>query len=1026
MPTYTGTAGDDSMVGSTGADTLTGLNGNDTYTVNHLGDVIVETNVTGSGIDTIRTSVLDSLATYSLETWLYVENLTYTGTLAAQLKGNGLSNVIAANSATVVNDTLYGNAGNDTLYGYGGADLLVGGTGNDVMDGGTGVDTMIGGTGNDRYAVDSASDRVYEYASGGFDTIVSAVARDLRVSWATQVEGLSYTGSAATTLHGNALGNLITSASASNETLYGYAGDDTLDGGSGTDALVGGLGNDFYFTSSTDGVTELAGEGIDTLIGLKLDLSVAAFASTVENLFYTGTSSVSLLGNGLANVISGGSGNDTVSGGEGKDTLIGGSGVDSLVGGNGDDIFYGGGNPDYVWLPNRKLVPDSVADKLVGGAGNDRYLIDSTLDTVSEASTGGTLDVVISAIDNSLSRYAYVEALVLQRDSSAWFAQGTTGNNILVGNEGDSYLVGGAGNDTLSGWAEVANTLAPQSDVIDAGDGNDVLLAVDFGNYYSNAREVSMFGGAGNDLYIIGTGIDTYGSQDSGGTDTAVLVNSGSIDNLEGVENVVLYGSDPATDASVRAAIGTVYAAVNFGAAYTGSIGTAYNATGNALANKMLGNSLDNHLIGGAGNDSLTGYGGHDTLEGGTGVDSLVGGLGNDWYYLDTGDVAIESAGQGFDMLASLTIANFTGYANFEGLQYLGNTAVNLNRGSTNVTNDFLGGGNGNDTVLGFGGNDTLSGGEGADSVNGGVGNDSLSGNGGNDSVLGGADNDTLDGGDGADNLQGEAGDDRLLGGAGNDVIDAGGNWDSVDAGDGNDTAVGGDGKDTLHGNAGDDVLAGQSNEDSLVGGAGMDELRGGAALPANGATTSSYGDHLFGDEDRGTGGGETDLFIFDTVLAENGVSETFTGSGAFEFINGATIGDFETAVDAFLVAKEFVGDGDNLLEGAVTTTSAGASFSASAEIVFMRANVVDTFAYGRTSFFDDIDAAAVDAVVGNASASMAVNTTKLFVLDDGTNSAVFLFQSNNGDSVVTLDELYLLSVVTGQSAMTGSDFLLF
>ena len=179
MPAYTGTTGNDTLNGSTGADTLTGLAGNDVYVVNHLGDVIVEAG--GAGTDSIRTSVLDTLATYSLERWVNVENLSYTGTLAAQLKGNALSNLISANSAATVNDTLYGGAGNDTLYGYGGNDMLIGGTGNDVIDGGLGTDTMIGGTGNDRYTINASTDRVFEYTDGGFDTIVSATAKDLRL-----------------------------------------------------------------------------------------------------------------------------------------------------------------------------------------------------------------------------------------------------------------------------------------------------------------------------------------------------------------------------------------------------------------------------------------------------------------------------------------------------------------------------------------------------------------------------------------------------------------------------------------------------------------------------------------------------------------------------------------------------------------------------------------------------------------------------------------------------------------------------
>lgn len=1024
MPAYTGTTGNDTLNGSTGADTLTGLAGNDVYLVNHLGDVIVEAG--GAGTDSIRTSVLDTLATYSLERWGNVENLSYTGTLAAQLKGNALSNLISANSAATVNDTLYGGAGNDTLYGYGGNDMLIGGTGNDVIDGGLGTDTMIGGSGNDRYTINASTDRVFEYAGGGFDTIVSATAKDLRLSWTAQVEGLTYTGTTAATLYGNALGNQITANSATADLLYGLDGDDTLNGGGGTDTMVGGQGNDFYFVGSTDVVTEVAGQGTDTLIGTRTSLNLSAFATTVENLFYTSATGASLLGNGLANLMSGAAGADTVTGGDADDTLLGGAGIDSLVGGNGDDVLYGGGNPDYVWVANRPLVADSVVDRLVGGAGNDRYLIDSSADTVTEASgsAGGTLDVVISSIDNSLSHYANVEALVLQRDSDAWFGQGTAGANVLVGNERDNHLVGGAGNDTMSGFVNVANPLQPQSDVIDAGDGNDVLIAFGFGTGFSQAREVSFFGGAGNDLYILGTAVDTYGGQDSAGTDTAILLSSGSIDNLEGVENIVLYGADTAFDATARAALNTVHAAANGGAAYTGSLGTAYDATGNALANSIVGNGLNNRLVGNAGNDTIAGAAGNDTLEGGTGVDSLTGGTGNDWYYLDTGDVAVEATGGGFDVLASLTITSFTGYANFEGLQYLGTAAVNLNRGSGNTSADFLGGGSGNDTISGFGGNDTLDGGLGNDTVSGGAGFDSLLGGLGNDSVLGGSENDTLDGGDGADTLRGELGDDRLYGGAGADLVDGGGNWDTLEGGDGGDTMSGGDGDDSIDGEAGDDLLTGDANNDLVVGGAGSDEIRGGAVTASS--AFSGNGDHLWGGERFGSGDGSVDLFVFDTVTVDNGVAEEGNGSGIYNFVAGATIGDFEQGLDGVAIAKEFVGDLDTVIDGAVVKSTAGGTFSSSAELVLVRADVADSFASSTTAFFDTISATAVIDAIGSASAAIGVNETRLFAVDDGTNSALFLFQSNNGDAAVTIDELYLLGVVTGQASLNASDFLLF
>jgi len=1023
MPSYTGTTGNDTLAGSAGADTLTGLAGNDTYRVNHLGDVIVETGQSGSGVDTILSSVLDALGTYDLARWAYVENLSYTGTLAAQLKGNALANVIKANSAATVNDTLYGGAGNDTLVGYAGDDSLIGGTGNDLLDGGAGTDMMIGGTGDDRYLVSASTDRVFEYANGGFDTIISAVAKDLRVPWAFQVEGLTYTGTTAATLYGNGLGNLIVSESAGNDTIVAGAGDDTLNGGGGADSLVGGLGNDFYRVAAADIVTERVDEGIDTLIGTQTSLAITAYATTVENLFYTGSTGATLTGNTLANLMSGGTGNDTVNGGNGNDSLLGGAGADSLVGGNGDDVLYGGGNVGHVWVPNRKLVPDTAADRLVGGAGNDRYLIDASNDVVVEATTGGTLDVVISAIDNSLAAYANVEALVLQRDTSAWLGRGGAGNDILVGNERDNFLVGGSGNDTLSPFVDVANLLEPQSDVVDAGAGNDVLLAFGFGAGFSTTRDITLFGGTGNDTYILGVRPDSYGGQDAGGTDTAVLVSSGSIENLEGVEKVVLYGMDPTVDAQVRAALGTVYAAANLGAPYAGSIGNAYDATGNALANTILGNNLDNRLVGGAGNDTITAYAGDDTLEGGSGVDSLVGGAGDDQYFLDTGDVAVELAGGGFDVLNSLTIKTFTGYANFEGLQYMGADAVNLNRGTTNTSHDYLGGGSGNDTVSGYGGNDTLLGGAGNDTLAGGIGNDSLLGGLGSDSQLGGDGNDTLDGFTGNDTLRGELGDDRLLGGDGNDVLDGGGNWDDIDGGAGDDLASGGDGNDTLAGGLGDDVLHGDANNDTVAGGAGSDEIWGGGVSISS--AFSGNGDRLWGGDVFGSGDGATDYFVFDTITAENGVVEAGAGSGEFVYAGGATIGDFEAGIDLLVVAKDFVGNQDNVVDGVAIKASAGAALSSAAELVLVRPNVADSFVFSPTSSFDTLDAAAVTATIGNFDLAITAGATRMIVVDDGSHSALFLFQSNNGDAAVTADELYLLAVVTGQAALTQSDFAL-
>lgn len=131
--------------------------------------------------------------------------------------------------------------------------------------------------------------------------------------------------------------NEYVSGAGGNDTIYGMGGDDTLDGGSGNDYLVGGTGNDHYIIDSAkDVVSELAGEGIDTVSTV---LASYSLGSSVENLIYTGNGAFKGTGNTLDNSITGGAGRDTLAGGVGNDTLTGGTGADSLVGGEGSDVF---------------------------------------------------------------------------------------------------------------------------------------------------------------------------------------------------------------------------------------------------------------------------------------------------------------------------------------------------------------------------------------------------------------------------------------------------------------------------------------------------------------------------------------------------------------------------------------------------------------------------------------------------------------------------------------------------------------
>lgn len=676
--TIRGFGGADTINGGLGTDELIGGTGNDIYIVADTADSIVE--LAGGGTDTVQSSV-----TYTLGSEL--ENLTLTGGAAIDGLGNGLVNTITGNGA---------------------ANMLNGAGGNDVL---------IGGGGNDSYVVDSSGDTIIELAGGGTDTVLSSATT---FTLGAEVERLTLTGTANINGTGNTLSNIIT----------GNSGNNTLDGGGGRDLFVGGAGNDTYVVDSgNDVVTELAGEGTDTV----LSSATYVLSGEIERLTLTGGANINGVGNTLSNIITGNSGNNT------------------LDGGGGRDLF-------------------------VGGAGNDTYIIDSGNDVVTELAGGG-LDTVQSSASYVLG--AEVERLILTGSATIGgtgnaLANTITGNgaaNILDGGTGDDILIGGGGNDTY--------IVDATNDVISDSSGSDLVLSsaasfvigtdierltltgtghingtgnvlgnVITGNSGNNTLDGGggrdqLIGGAGNDLYIVDSGNDDVIELAGGGTDT-VRSTSSYILSAD-VENLELVG------------------------------GLIINGLGNALANTITGNALQN------------------ILDGGTGDDVLIGGSGNDTYIVDSaGDVVTELAGGGGDLVKS-TAANYTLGAEVEKLTLLGsadingtgNTLSNVIVGNSGA--NILNGGGGRDLLLGGAGNDTYivdssndeiveSSGGGIDSVQSssgyvlwaqvenliltgsagtaGIGNDlanAITGNGGDNSIDGKLGLDTLTGGAGAD-----------------------------------------------------------------------------------------------------------------------------------------------------------------------------------------------------------------------------------------------------------------------------------
>jgi Ca2+-binding RTX toxin-like protein len=691
-----GNSAANTLNGGVGADTLKGLAGNDTYVVDNAGDAVTE--LASQGTDLVQASVNN----YTLGA--NVENLTLEGT-ATNGTGNGLANKITGNTAA---GTLTGLAGNDTYvvsHGStviveeevaGGTDLVeasvsytlgdhienltltgtsvIAGTGNtslnliignsaaNTLKGGNDAlaDTLRGGLGNDTYVVDDTADKIDETTGGGGTDLVQASV-SYSLTAAANVENLTLTGTA-TDGTGNTLANTITGTSAAN----------TLDGGTGADTLIGGGGNDTYVVDNAgDKVDETTGGGGTDLVQASVTYTLGA---NVENLELTGASLINGTGNTLANKITG----------------------------NGAANILNGGNND------------AATDTLIGGLGNDTYVV-GTEDVITEQANEGT-DLVQASASYTLGDH--IENLTLT--GTAADGTGNTLLNLIIGNGAANTLNGGndALADTLRGGLGNDIYVVGANDFVDettGGGGTDLVQAsvtytlsanvenleltgaaaiVGTGNTLANiitgnSAASTLAGGAGNDTYVVGTG-DTVAELASQGTD--LVQASASYTLGDNIEKLTLTG-------------------------------TAIAGTGNALANTITGNGAAN------------------TLDGDAGADTLIGGLGADTYVVDNaGDVAKESAtgvtGGGIDLVqasVSYTLgATATLVDAINNLTLTGTEAIN---------------GTGNswaNTITGNSGDNILSGGAGADILSGGGGNDTFKGQGGNDTITLGAGTDTV------------------------------------------------------------------------------------------------------------------------------------------------------------------------------------------------------------------------------------------------------------------------------------------
>lgn len=538
--------GADRLDGKAGADQMNGGDGNDTYVIDNVGDTVIDS----GGYDTVETRIAFTLA-----------------------NGSAIERVVAIGSGAIA------------LTGNGAANLLEGAAGANTLDGAGGADTMIGHAGNDTYIVDNVGDVVTEDADEGLDTVRSSISLTLSAN----LENLVLIGSALNGT-GNALAN----------TLTGNELNNLLDGGAGADIMKGGLGDDTYVVDDAgDKVTE-TGAGIDTV---RASVSYT-LGGLVENLVLLGAIGLVGTGNGLANTITGGDGDDTLSGLAGDDVLDGGAGADAMDGGTGNDIY----------------VVDDAGDTIADSAGVD-------------------------TVRTSLSVYtlaAGVENLTYTGDG-AFAGTGNALANVFTGGAGVDTFTGLGGNDTYNVGAgdivvEAADggidtvltalasyTLGANVEILRfTGSGPFTGVGNDGSNVFFGGVNADTFaGGAGNDTYYVDAW-DTVIEAADGGVDTVMVSFANTPFGLSGnIENVTFVG-DYSDTAGGFVAYGTTGDNVMRG----GERGDSFSADGGN--DTLFGEGGDDSLWGAAGDDTLYGGEGRDHLTGDYGKDIIIGGAGAD------------------------------------------------------------------------------------------------------------------------------------------------------------------------------------------------------------------------------------------------------------------------------------------------------------------------------------------------------------------------------------------------------------
>ena len=166
---------------------------------------------------------------------------------------------------------------------------------------------------------------------------------------------------------------------------------------------------------------------------------------------------------------------------------------------------------------------------LVGGAGNDLYIVDDANDVVVENVAEGIDTVQTSLANASIAGYDNVENIIYTGTVDVYLT-GNSLDNILTGSLSatlSNTYDGGSGHDTINYGSVTAAMLINLMTGVATGAGTDKIMNIENviggssnDNIVGNERANIRTGGAGNDVLTGGAGNDAYNFARGDGADS--------------------------------------------------------------------------------------------------------------------------------------------------------------------------------------------------------------------------------------------------------------------------------------------------------------------------------------------------------------------------------------------------------------------------------------------------------------------------------------------------------------------------